>query len=98
MRKFRIFAERPGTVTGSLRAGCGSAKVTFEDICPPGQFVEEHPHLFNQPNCPKMEYLMRTCHLNGLSDCGAVIEPVQRRPMIVKPKFLEWLLKRKNTV
>jgi len=67
-------------------------EVTFEDVCRPEQFLEEHPHLFNQPGCPKFEYLMRTRHINGLSDCGAVIEPVQRRLMIVKPKFLNWLL------
>ena len=73
-------------------------EIGFEDICRPTQFVDEYPHLFDQPGCPKMEYLMRTRHLNGLSDCGAVIEPVQRRPMIVKPKFLVWLLNRKQAV
>lgn len=72
--------------------------VNFEDICPPSQFVDENPHLFNRAGCPKMDYLIRLRHLNGLSDCGAVIEPVQRRPMIVKPKFLAWMLDRKLAV
>ncbi len=71
-------------------------QIDFSDICPPALFADENPHLFNQPGCPKIEYLMRTRHLNGLSDCGAVIEPVRRRPMIVKPKFLEWLLARRH--
>ena len=71
-------------------------EINFEDICSRGQFEDENAHLFNKPGCPKMEYLMRTRYLNGLSDCGAVVEPVQRRPMIVKPKFLRWLLKRKR--
>ena len=72
-------------------------KITLEDVCRPSQFVDEFPHLFNQPGCPKMEYLLRTRQINGLSDCGAVVEPVQRRPMIVKPKFLKWLLARKRS-
>ena len=71
-------------------------EIKFEDICTPVQFVDENPHLFDKPGCPKMEYLMRTRHLNGLSDCGAVVEPVQRRPLIVSPIFLKWLLSRKK--
>lgn len=73
-------------------------QIDFSDICRPTQFMDEYPHLFNQPGCPRMSYLIRTRHLNGLSDCGAVIEPVQRRPMIVKPRFLEWLLERHHAV
>ena len=73
-----------------------NADVGFDDICRPAQFAEENPHLFDQPGCPKMEYLIRTRHLNGLADCGAVIEPAARRPMIVKPKFLKWMLSRKS--
>ena len=67
--------------------------IGFDDICTPAQFEQENQHLFGE-GAPKMEYLMRTRRLNGLSDCGAVIEPVERRPMIVKPKFLKWLLSR----
>jgi len=43
-----------------------------------------------------MEYLVRTRHLNGLSKAGAIIEPVQRRPMVVKSKFLQWMLSRQS--
>ena len=67
-------------------------EITFDDVCRPSQFVEEFPHLFNQSGCPKMEYLIRTRHLNGLTDCGAIVEPVHRRPMFVKTNFLLWLL------
>lgn len=69
--------------------------INFDDIVTPRQFAKEFPHLVDSPGCPRLHYLMRTRYLNGLTDCGAVIEPVQRRPMIVKPKFLKWLLNRK---
>ena len=71
-------------------------EINFNDICVPRQFEKECPHLFQGEGAPKMETLIRTRHLNGLSDCGAIIEPAQRRPMIVKPKFLKWLLSRKR--
>ena len=67
--------------------------IGFEDICTPAQFEKEFQHLFGK-GAPNMKYLIRTRRLNGLSDCGAVVEPVERRPMIVKPKFLRWLLSR----
>ena len=51
-------------------------EINFEDVCPPEQLLEEQPHLFNQPGCPSLEYMIRTRHTNGLSDYGAVIEPV----------------------
>jgi len=69
-------------------------EITFSDVCSPEEFRKENPHLFDHPGRPKLEYLLRTRHINGLSECGAVIEPVQCRPLIVKPKFLEWMLNR----
>jgi hypothetical protein len=71
-------------------------EIGFDDIATPAQVAEDHPELFNKSGCPKMDYLVRTRKLNGLSDCGAIIEPAARRPMIVKPKFLAWLLARKG--
>ena len=70
--------------------------ISFDDIATPAQVVKDHPELFNKPGCPKMDYLVRTRHLNGLADCGAIIEPAARRPMIVKPRFLKWMLNRKR--
>ena len=71
-------------------------EIGLGDICTPKTFAENHPNLFDGPGCPKMDYLVRTRHLNGLSDCGAIVEPAHRRPMIVPPKFLSWLLSRKR--
>ena len=71
-------------------------EIGLDDIVSPKDFEAKHPNLFDGPGCPKMEYLVRTRHLNGLSDCGAIIEPAHRRPMIVPPKFLQWLLNRKK--
>ena len=71
-------------------------EIGFDDIATPAQVVKEYPELFDKPGCPTMAYLVRTRHLNGLVDAGAIIEPAARRPMIVKPKFLQWLLSRKK--
>ena len=73
-------------------------EIGFEDLATPAQMVKDNPELFDGPGCPKMGYLIRTRRLNGLADCGAVIEPAARRPMIVKPKFLKWMLSRKHAV
>lgn len=73
-----------------------TVEINFEDICTPRQMEREHPNLFQGEGALKMETLVRTRHINGLSDCGAIVEPVQRRPMIVKPKFLKWWLSRKT--
>ena len=72
-----------------------NATITLADLLTPAQFEQENSHLFEGEGTPSLEYLIRTRHINGLSECGAVIEPVQRRPMIVRPKFLGWLLNRK---
>ena len=66
--------------------------ITLADVVTPAQFEQENPHLFDGEGTPSLEYLIRTRRINGLANCGAVIEPVQRRPMVVRPKFLEWLL------
>jgi hypothetical protein len=66
------------------------------DICTPARFVENNPNLFEGEGTPKMDTLVRNRHVNGLSDVGAIIEPAQRRPMIVIPKFLKWMLSRKG--
>ena len=72
--------------------------INLNDICTPAKCEELYPELFAQPGSPSMKYLIRTRHLNGLSDCGAVIEPVHRRPLVVIPKFLKWMLNRKRLV
>ena len=69
---------------------------SLDDIVPPAQFERDNPHLFSGKGSLSMEYLIRTRHTNGLSDCGAVIEPVKRRPQVVIPKFIEWVLSRKS--
>jgi len=71
-------------------------EIRLDDICSPHAFEKEHPNLFEGEGTPTMETLIRQRQLNGLTDSGAVIEPVQRRPMVVKPKFLAWLLNRKK--
>ena len=71
-------------------------EIRLDDICTPSVFEKEHPNLFEGEGTPTMETLIRTRHLNGLADCGAIVEPAQRRPMVVKPKFLAWLLHRKK--
>ena len=71
-------------------------EIGLKDIEAPKEFEKQHPNLFEGEGKPSLEYLLRTRHLNGLSDCGAVVEPVHRRPMIVPPKFLQWLLSRKR--
>jgi len=71
-------------------------EIGISDIEAPKKFEEENPNLFEGEGTPTIETLLRKRHVNGLSDCGAVIEPVQRRPMIVRPKFLKWLLGRKR--
>ena len=71
-------------------------EVKLSDICSPGKFEQEYPNLFEGEGTPTMETLVRGRRVNGLTDAGAVIEPAQRRPMIVKPKFLKWLLNRKR--
>lgn len=68
--------------------------ITLADVLTPVKFEQENPHLFEGEGTPSLEYLIRTRHINGLSASGAIIEPVQRRPMVVRPKFLEWLLSR----
>ena len=70
--------------------------IQLGDICTPAKFVEANPNLFEGEGTPTMDTLLRGRHANGLSDCGAIIEPVQRRPMIVPPKFLRWMLSRKR--
>ena len=70
--------------------------ISFEDIVTPKDFEEQNPNLFAGKGTPKIDYLVRTRHLNGLADAGAVIEPAARRLMIVKPKFLKWMLSRKG--
>ena len=71
-------------------------EIGLSDIYAPKKFEEENSNLFEGEGTPTMDTMLRGCHVNGLSDCGAIIEPVQRRPMIVKPKFLKWLLNRKR--
>jgi hypothetical protein len=71
-------------------------EIGLEDICSPSEFEQQYRNLFEGEGKPSLDYLIRTRHLNGLSDCGAVIEPAQRRPLIVPPKFLNWLLSRKK--
>lgn len=71
-------------------------EIGLGDIVTPKVFEKEHPNLFEGEGTPKMEYLVRTRQLNGLSDCGAIVEPANRRPMIVPSKFLQWLLNRKK--
>ena len=66
--------------------------VNILDICTPAQFEKDNPNLFSGSGSPKMRTLIRSRHINGLVACGAIVEPVQRRPMIVKPRFLKWLL------
>jgi len=66
------------------------------DIVTPAKFERDHPDFFTGKGTPSMEYLIRTRHTNGLADCGAVVEPVKRRPLIVVPKFVGWVLSRKN--
>ena len=73
-------------------------EIGLKDIEAPKVFEKQHPNLFEGEGKPSLDYLLRTRHLNGLSDCGAVVEPVQRRPLIVPPKFLKWLLSRKQAV
>ena len=73
-----------------------SKEIDLNDIVSPREFEKQYPNLFEGEGKPSLEYLVRTRHLNGLSDLGAVIEPLHRRPMIVRPKFLEWLLGRKR--
>ena len=69
-------------------------EIKLEDICTPSVFEKENPNLFEGEGTPTMETIVRQRHLNGASDCGAIVEPAQRRPMVVKPKFLVWLLNR----
>jgi len=71
-------------------------EVLLSDICTPSVFEKEHPNLFEGEGTTTMETLVRGRHANGLADAGAIVEPVQRRPMIVKPRFLHWLLNRKR--
>jgi hypothetical protein len=71
-------------------------EIKLDDICTPSVFEKQHPNLFEGEGTPTMETLIRQRKLNGLTDSGAVIEPVQRRPMVVKQKFLAWLLNRKK--
>jgi len=70
--------------------------ISLNDICSPAEFVEAYPNLFEGEGKPTMDTLLRGRHVNGLADAGAIIEPVQRRPLIVPPKFLQWLLNRKK--
>ena len=71
-------------------------EIGLDDICTPAKFEETYPNLFLEEGTPKMDTLLRGRHANGLTDCGAIVEPVQRRPMVVPPKFLKWLLARKR--
>ena len=66
------------------------------DICTPTQFAKENPNLFEGEGTATIDTLVRGRHANGLTDAGAIVEVAQRRPMIVKPKFLKWLLSRKK--
>ena len=68
--------------------------IGFDDIRTPARFEQEHPELFDGKGSASLEYIMRTRKINGLLDSGAVVEPVERRPLIVVPKFLAWLLAR----
>ena len=71
-------------------------EISLNDICSPAEFVKAYPNLFEGEGKPTMDTMLRGRHANGLTDAGAIVEPVQRRPMIVKPRFLRWLLSRKR--
>ena len=71
-------------------------EIGLSDICTPAKFEKDHPNLFEGKGSTAMDTLIRNRHANGLTDCGAIVEPVQRRPMVVPPKFLRWLLGQKR--
>jgi len=68
----------------------------LKDLRTPDAFQKENPNLFAGKGASSLNYLLRTRHINGLGDCGAVLEPAARRLLINPPKFLEWLLNRKK--
>jgi|GEM_PF-5610519 len=70
-------------------------EISLDEIYTPTEFARRYPELVDGPGRPKMTYLMRNRDHNGLVKSGAVIEPTERRPMIVAPRFLEWLLNRR---
>jgi hypothetical protein len=79
-----------------LEVFMNTEEIKLEDICAPSVFEKEHPNLFEGEGTPTMETLIRQRQLNGLTDCGAIVEPAQRRPLVVVPRFLFWLLNRKK--
>ena len=70
--------------------------IQLSDLRTPAVFKKEYQNLFDGKGSCSLEYLIRTRHINGLMDCGAIVEPVERRPLVNPPKFLEWLLNRKK--
>ena len=58
-----------------------------QDLTTPDGMSEKFPEILPYW---RMRYLLRDRDINGLTECGAVLQK-GRRLIVVKPRFFEWL-------
>jgi len=79
------------TNSNTYSASEDASQLNYDDLIKPTDLAREYPDLFSDA---KIRWLIRQRDHNGLSKAGAIIK-CGRTILIVRPKFLGWLLANK---